>query len=294
MASGEARKWLKYGCLGCAGCLGLILLVVALVVATAWSRARSEKVGERVLTHATAPASSAPGKVVLELRDGEFHVEPARAGEPLRVEATYDENSFRLVESSEGAEGGPWTYRVGFERTRMSSWWLDALQQAFSSGRPKVRVLLPLDVPIELDMTIERGGAEVELGGLRVKSMALQASMGGLDLSVGEPLPEPMERFEAKLSMGGGEISSLGNASPRVVHVEYSMGGLSLDLNGAWRTDSEITLRGSMGGADVRLPDDVRVEGVPDRPLEPPATDELHVPTLRFTSSSQMGEVQFR
>jgi hypothetical protein len=305
VAQGEGRKWLKYGCLGCTGCLGLVLLVAAFVVATAWSRARSERVEERVLTHApatpAAPANSetdraqptAPGRVVLDLSDAEFHIEPGRAGEPVHVEATFDENSFSLDEASEGAEGGPWTYRVGFRRTRPSSWWLDALQQAFSRGRPSVRVFLPPDVPIALEAGIQRGGAIVELGGLHLTSVDLDVSMGGLELSVGEPTREPIERFAAKLSMGGGEFRSLGNASPRQLGIEYSMGGMMLDLRGGWRTDSEITLRGSMGGAQVELPRDVRVEGVPDRTFPPPDNAEVPVPTLRFTTSSQMGEVEF-
>jgi hypothetical protein len=298
MADGEGRKWLKVGCFGCAGCLGLVLLVVVFVVATAWGRARSQQVGERVLTHAPAPAETpgpreGGGRVVLDLRDAEFDVAPGRAGEPIRVEATFDEKAFALDETSEGAAGEPWTYKVGFRRTRPSSWWLDALQQVFAGQRPRVRVLLPPDVPIALEAVIAQGGASVELGGLHLTSADFDVAMGGLELSVREPLREPMERFTAKLSMGGGEIRSLGNASPRQISIEYSMGGLSLDLEGGWRTDSEITLRGSMGGADVRLPRDVRVEGVPGKTVPPPANAEIPLPTLRFTTSSEMGEVDF-
>jgi hypothetical protein len=144
-----------------------------------------------------------------------------------------------------------------------------------------------------LEAAIAQGGASVELGGLSLTSADFDVSMGGLELSVGEPTRAPMERFRAKLSMGGGEIRSLGNASPRELSVEYSMGGLLLDLTGGWRTDSEITLRGSMGGAQVELPRDVRVEGVPDRTFPLPEKTEVPVPTLRFTTSSQMGEVEF-
>jgi hypothetical protein len=69
---------------------------------------------------------------------------------------------------------------------------------------------------------------------------------------------------------------------------------MELDLRGEWRADAEISLRGGMGGAEVRLPPDVRVEGVPGRPLQAPSDDELKRPTLRFTSTSQMGGVEFR
>jgi hypothetical protein len=113
-------------------------------------------------------------------------------------------------------------------------------------------------------------------------------------VSVGQPLAEPMERLELAASMGGGEFRSLGNASPRILDVSTSMGGMELDLTGAWRADAAISVVGNMGGAEVRLPKDVRIEGVPGRALEAPQTGEIRIPTLRFSTSSAMGNVEFK
>jgi hypothetical protein len=103
-----------------------------------------------------------------------------------------------------------------------------------------------------------------------------------------------MQRLDINATMGGGELRLIGNASPRVLNVGYTMGGVDLDLTGDWRADSEITLRGSQGGAGVRLPADVRVEGVPNRALEPPEAGEIRRPTLRFSAESRFEDVEIR
>lgn len=317
MAEGDAKRWFKIGCFSCLGCLGLCVVIVALFVGAAWIRARSEKVEERVLTHATPPSSLPPappappkapaeggtieeptskaaGTVVLNLSGAEFHLEPGTPGTPIRVEASYDRASYSLEESSEEAKDGAWTYQVVFRRTTASSWMVDALSGIFSGTKPSLRIYLPPDVPLALEMEIERGGMEAEIGGLHLTSGKVHVSMAGLQLKVSEPLAEPMERLEVKSEMGGAEFRSLGNASPRVLDVSFSMGGMQLDLGGSWRADSDISIQGSMGGGEVRLPKHVRIEGVKGRGFEAPQEGELKVPTLRFKSSSGMKNVEFR
>src|SRR5262249_35026465 len=162
-------------------------------------------------------------------------------------EASYDRSSFKLDEGLEpGTDGSGFTYRVSFKRTAKGK--LFGLAELFAHTKTKVRVLLPPGPPLALEAKISQGGAEIELGGLRVVSADLEVAMGGLELRVSDPLPQPMDSFRLKTSMGGGEVRSLGNASPRKLDVEYAMGGMELDLRGQWVADSEITLRGSMGG----------------------------------------------
>lgn len=315
MVEGDVKRWLKYGFFGCLGCLGLIVIVVGLTVGTAWFRAKSEKPEERVLTHpvpaapiepiepvesrqpgtaSSLPRSASQGTLALELQDGEFHIQPGVAGEPIRVEATFDKTSYDLVEKSETLADGTWAYRIEFRRTKPESFVRHVVQQMFSSIRPSVRVFLPPDAPIALEARVERGGLEIELGGTRVVSAVINVSIGGVELKVSEPLADPMERLAFTSNMGGGELQSIGNASPRILEVEAQMGGVELDLGGAWRADSEIKLHGSMGGMSVQLPSGVRIEGVPGRAPEGPQSDELKLPTLRFSASSEMGEVEFR
>ena len=314
-------SWLKYGCFGCLGLVGLVILIAMGLAGVALVQVRSEQVADRVLTPdlpVTAvaptadgtepveapgsdlpPAAGAPavlegvGTVVLELSEAEFEVVPGKPGERLHVEATYDANSYVLEETLETGEGPSWTYGVNFRRARGSGL-LAALKELLGGTKPKVRVVLPVDLPLTLEARTSRGAMWMELGGLWLQTADLEFSQGGFELQVSEPLHGPMERFTINGSMGGFTASRLGNASPRRLEVDFGMGGMVLDLRGRWVADSDISITTSMGGSIVRLPKDVIIEGLDvDGPRGQP-TDELRPPILRFSTSSSMGNLEFR
>lgn len=319
-----AGTWLRWGCIGCGGLIVLLIAFSAVVTGLAWFGARSEQVEDRVLTgpepksvatilvppvaaaetgtpgdaaaeapgHAWSPGVTPEpeGVVELDLRQGEFQVRPADPGEPLRVEANYDTNSYELEQYSDAPEDGPWTYRVGFRRTTRSGL-VAALKQIMSGHSPRVRVWLPRDVALRLDLRFEEGGGEVDLGGLAVTEADLRMSKGGGDFRIPEPGPFPMEHLRIEGRMGGGSFTGIGNASPKTLDAEFRMGGVNLDLRGAWQRDAEIRVNGSMGGAAVIVPSDVRVIGAPGR-VGLPEDSDLPAPTLRLDVSWSMGEVE--
>ena len=114
-------------------------------------------------------------------------------------------------------------------------------------------------------------------------------------LSVGEPLRAPMDRLAISASMGGAAVRSLGNASPRKLDVEFSMGGMDLDLEGHWMQDSEISISNSMGGGSVHLPRGVNIVGVSTHErVRAPEDPETKLPTLTFTISGSRDDLEFR
>lgn len=301
MAEG-AKKWLGYGCLGCAGIMGVLLLIAGGVAGVAMLKLRHETVEDRVLTREVPPPSAArerpdtpdrptaaAGRVVLDLAQGEFRVEPGPPGQPLRVEANYDTKSYQLEERFEPAERGAWTYRVSFHRTGPALPTL--LKELFGGSKPRVRVLLPPDVALDLDAQLRRGAARMELGGLWLNSADFELEQGGFDLRVGEPLRAPMEHLSIHGAMGGCEVSSLGNASPQRLEIDYRMGGLALDLRGHWIRDSEVSIHSKMAGVELKLPRDVVIEGLDTHRVAPPPSTELKAPTLRFDVSTTQGSL---
>ena len=132
--NGGGKGCFKWGCIGCVGLLVLVILLMAIFSGVAWQRVQSQEVKEEVLTHelpGTRPAEGTPdaddpaapgdtetrteilehgrpgnGRVILDLSSGGFFISPAEPGDPLRVEATYDVNSFQLVEGFEEKEDG--------------------------------------------------------------------------------------------------------------------------------------------------------------------------------------------
>jgi len=289
-------SWLKYGCLG-ALVVGLLVIPAALV-GLAWLDVRSERVEDRILTPGipapdVPPEGRAAGRVRLRIRDAELSIEPAAAGQALRVEAVYDTKSFALEESLDpGVEEGFWTYELAFDRKGRSPA-ISGLRSILGGTDSRIRVLLPVDAPIELDLAMREGAAFLQLGGSWLTSADIDLSKGGLDMEVEEPMREPMERLSIRTAMGGASLDRIGNASPRRLDIAYSMGGMSLDLTGRWSSDSDIALEGSMGGGAVRLPGDVAIEGLDQVGVQAPTESELGKRTLRFTTASSMGELQF-
>jgi len=309
--AGAGRKLFKFGCIGCLGVLCILIIITVFLSFAAWLKVRNEKVEKQVINHEVPAAAETepwaeslepvetetaviPGKVILDLSQGEFDIRPAGRGEPIHVEAVYDTASYEIEETFEPDEGAGWTYRLRFRQT--ASGLVSSLGFLFGASSPTVRVLVPVDVPFSLDIRLSQGGSRLELGGLWLTSAKLDLSMGGFEIQIDEPLRRPMERFSINGSMGGIEISSLGNASPRFLEVVHRMGGLDLDLRGEWMQDSDISINMEMGGGLLRLPRNVEIRGLDSGAGDAailPAEREIKLPTLTFDVSSRMGEVEF-
>lgn len=301
------RKWLRCGCMGCLAVLALCVVIGAIFLGGAAYGVRSEKIEEQVLTPeipvappvdglAQGPegielAPGGRGEVLLDLRRGEFFIEPASAGDPLRVEARYDRSACEMVESLDEGADGAWSYQLRFSCGSGSL--LSGLRRMLGGTTPEVRIFLPPDTELDLDLRLAQGDSKVELGGMWIDSARIDFEMGSVELGIDRPLRAPMEQFEIRGSMGELTTHSLGNASPRDLSVDFRMGGMELDLHGGWVGDSNVDLRFHMGGGVVLLPRDVRIEGVETDRVDPLSHEETDRPTLRFTTSSSQSGLQF-
>ena len=237
------------------------------------------------------------GRVVLDLKMGEFIIRPGPADQPIRIDADYDGASFELTEDLAQEDDGGWTYRVGFASKRG---WLGLI---LGGGRHnvdnRVEVTIPRGQQIDLVGEVGMGEFEADLGGLWVRRVDLELGPGEHFVELSEPLPYPMESFRTESSMGSVEVRSLGDASPGSVTVSHSMGELFVDLQGAWQGDAEVDVDFSMGECRVWLPDDAHVEidrasvSLGETSIDEPR-DELpeDAPTVTLRVSGSMGEAE--
>lgn len=320
---GEKRGCFKTGCLGCGGLLGIGVLAVGVIALIALNGLDERDIHDRRFApegagaagggpaaEATAPDSLAspssppaagevwrthPGKVVLDLRQGEFLIEPAALGQGLSARAVFDAEVHTLEENFEVLPDSTWVYRIRFHRH------MPPLQAMFRSlfgdkVRSRVQVFLPPEVPISLDLLVQEGGFEGELGGLLLTDADIRYRKGGFSLSIGEPLQQPMDSLSIRGSMGGFQAYRLGNASPANLIVDCRMGGGEVDLRGRWLRDCNARLSVKMGGMEVKVPQDVRVEGADLADLEGSGLargdQEVPVPTLHLSVTQSMGEVE--
>ena len=306
---GEGRGCLKTGLLGCGALLALIVVGVLILVLVAWlgmdkgGRVEEDAVpGPAPGSVEAVPAPQAaallttrhPGRVILDLGQGEFHLRSAAPGEGLSVRATYDSEVHDLGYSFAVAPDSTWTGSVTFRQTMPG---LQALFRKLMGGHTdaSIDVYLPPDVPIELVVRLEQGGGEAELGGLWLRTADFDFRQGGFSLDLDEPLREPLERLRLYGRMGGVEADHLGNASPRVLEVDCAMGGADVSLMGAWRNDCDARMSIRMGGMEVRVPADMRIEGDGAEAATLRRDDpETFLPVLRLTLDQKMGEIEIR
>jgi hypothetical protein len=287
----------KYGSLGCLGLAGLVLVALTVVLVVAAVTAPPKKVEDRLLSYEipteVAGEGYSRGRIILEIREAELHVKPVEPGEPLRVEARYDVNAFALDEEFDpGTDGSPvWVYRATFRRNDRAGAFA-GLVSLVRGSTARIHVFLPADVPIDLDLNMRKGGAVVRLAGLWLRTAEVDFESGAFDLSVAEPLREPMESLTIRTALGGSLLNGLGNASPRKLDVSYRVGGLDMDLGGHWLADAEININGAMGGGVVHLPSGVILEGLDLGGIEPPTLPEVKPPTLRFSVSTSRGKLE--
>lgn len=309
-------KWFKYGCFACLGIVAVAILVAAVVGGLALNRSRSLTLEERVATRdlpeaagwdgegvspqalaadvpggGGAPPWTIPGRVILDLSAAEFVVEPAAEGEPIRVEGRFDPRYYTLHEEYSQAEDGSWEYRVHFRRIGGSGL-ISSLSELIAGVHPSVRITLPPDHPMALDMEVKRGSLQANLGGLWITAAQVEMALGGIALDIDEPLQQPMESLVINGHMGGMSLNRLGNASPARLELDYSIGGLSLDMRGAWINDAEVFLKADMGGVAVRMPLGVNFEGLP-ADVEAPEAPGPGAPTLRFHVREGSGNLEF-
>ncbi|MCP3960311.1 MAG: hypothetical protein GY719_20910 [bacterium] len=316
---------LKYGCVGCLSILALFVVLIFLVSAIHLaSEPQESRPEQRQAEHPlpetplypTAPDApqvgeilplpelpeypdqEAPvGRVVLDLRMGEFVIRPGPAGEPIRVEADYDAGTFELREEFQSSEDGGWVYEVGFGARRG---WLDLIfSGAGENVNNEVEIIIPRGHRIDLVGEVGMGEFEADLSGLWLRKVDLELGTGDHFVEFRDPLPFPMETFRADSSMGSVEIRGLGEASPVAVEVAHSMGELFLDLKGHWRDDATVEVELGIGSCRVWLPEDARIDyertssAFQDTPVERPRARDLpdDAPTLTLDLRTTIGEL---
>ena len=283
------------------GCLGLIvfgLLFGGVTAFMAWRSLDDQDFTESdtapVAIEAFAGRTGAPGRVRLDLSQGEFRILRSEPGEGLRVDTRYDRSAYSLVDSFARAEDGTWTYDLAFHRTMPG---LQAVLRVLmgADGENYVHVYLPPDAPVALEVDMEEGGFEGEFGGLWLTEADISFDKGGFNLEVDEPTREPLESLVIRGHMGGFNARGLGNASPHRLSVSCRMGGADVGLGGAWSNDCDADLSIAMGGLSVSLPDNMDIETVGESieglELPTPAESEVPRPRMRLQMRQKHGEI---
>ena len=306
--------WQKAGLVAGIGCFSIVgIFVIGFVVAVIWARSTLAELGdapptrnERTIT-LPAPATAAAGggpaeplRLNLQLAEGRFTIEPCASGGEVQVQGTWAPGLYELTDNRETDSTGATRQATIRFRSKAPMWArvIAGIMNGDSGDQPEVRVLVPRDVPVNLALQVSMGESRINLGGLTIRDLELDLSMGEHRVDFAEPVAEAIRRVRLNASMGDVSVDHLGNARPQIVESNGSMGNVTADLGGAWKPGAAVQLSfdQSMGELTVRVPAGVRLEtDVTNSMAEtrrPPDTapDDPNAPLIKLRLTTSMGE----
>jgi hypothetical protein len=185
--------------------------------------------------------------VRLDYAAGNIRIAPGRPGELYRMDLSYDEDRFVPLSDYDAVSGSVvlGLRAAGDAGVRVVS--RDQLAQTAAvafSPRPD----------LVLDLNFGAVDADVELGGLKITSLALQTGASRTVVRFSHPNLSRCRR--ADFSAGAAEFSVLGLGNSRCDEIgfEGGVGKVTLDFSGAWTSSTKVQVKLAMGELNLRLP----------------------------------------
>lgn len=306
------------------GCLTMIVVVVGGIVITVMvARNAASNLGDpnpqpinRRISLPLPPGPEASSKsatgqadrgtplhLTLDLQEGEFTIQPGAPGSDIEVTGEYAPGLFELTES-QGTDSATGARRATVRFRSKAPMWV-RIFGGIGNGdgnRPRLTVTIPRGMPLDLDLTTSMGRSEVDLGGLTLREVSVNAAMGEHRVDFHEPVVEGVRELRLSNSMGNLNIENLGNARANTITASGSMGNVIANLGGAWTPGAEANLNfeQSMGELTLRVPSNVRLEADvresgkegSSRTADVTPPDDPKAPTLRLKVNSSMGETR--
>jgi hypothetical protein len=186
------------------------------------------------------------GETGLEVRvtygAGDLRVRPAPAALLYRMELRHDERQTRAVSEYDREAG---RLRLGVEGRRRNA-------RAQRGGHATVE--LSPRVPLDLRLEFGAGRAEVDLGGMAVRSLEL--ATGASDTELRWASPNRAAAGEVRIVSGASRlrVRGLGNARAERIRYEGGVGEAVLDFDGSWSRNADVAVEMGMGAVTLRFP----------------------------------------
>jgi len=124
---------------------------------------------------------------------------------------------------------------------------------------PKLDLLLPFDVEIQLKSKIKAGEINFELGSLKLRDFQLRNFAGEVEVDFSEPNQIEMDFMDINVKVGETKLRRLGNARFRNAKINGGIGELSIDFSGDGLKSSHADIDLDIGETSIYLPRDLGV-----------------------------------
>jgi hypothetical protein len=129
-------------------------------------------------------------------------------------------------------------------------------------GFPDAEMDLTLTTRVPFDLTMDLGAvqAEIELGGIRLRTLSLQTGASDGELRVSAPNPEEMQWARIRVGAASFHALELGNLNAAEVDVEAGVGDIELDFSGLRRSVTQVHVKLGLGSLEIRVPRDAGIQ----------------------------------
>jgi hypothetical protein len=112
-------------------------------------------------------------------------------------------------------------------------------------------------VPVDFDVTLGAGRASLDLTGLHVKGLRLDAGAGTVRMSVDRPNRQIIDKVSISAGIGSVQTRHLGNLRFRQLEFDGGLGSYRLDCTGALPARTRISSDVGVGSMIITLPEGV-------------------------------------
>jgi hypothetical protein len=178
---------------------------------------------------------------------GGLRVAPGRANELYRMDASYDEERYRPTSDYNAATGA---VDLGLEAAGTGGLRVLSTRQL----RQDANVAFSPAVDLDLDVTLGAVDADLELGGLSLSALTMQA--GASQAVVRFSQPNRSRCRSAEITTGAAELTIVGLGNSRCDRIDFEggMGKVTLDFGGTWTSSSRAEIKMAVGELTLRLP----------------------------------------
>jgi len=244
------------------------------------------------------PEEARPVRVELEVRTASLQVVPDGENGKIRIDGEYDKANYELVSSIQD-EGDQLVYRIEFRRIGGSS--LSFFMGEKNPDNNRLTLHLPRDLALGLVLDHNIGELDLDLTGVPLYEIDLEASMGEGELRMARPNPIPMQRFNVDASMGEFGFEDLQNYRFQTGRVHLSMGAAEMGFSGSMSEPMRIDFDASMCETVLVVPSSARLDcdlkvsmGEYRGPRRSPADQDEQAPVLKIRGSVSMGEFDLK
>jgi hypothetical protein len=180
--------------------------------------------------------------VQVEYGGGDLRVRPAASGLLYRMQMRYDERQMRPVTAYDRESG---RLRLGVQGVRRN-------QRAQRGGNATME--LAPGIPTDLSLEFGAGRAELELGGLSLRSVDLSA--GASETEVRFAAPNRVQAGTVRVASGASRLRmrGLGNARAERFVLDGGVGEATLEFDGAWDRSATLNVEMGLGSLTLRFP----------------------------------------